>query len=89
MFDLIIIGAGCAGLAAAREAKRCGLSYTVLEAQDRIGGRAYTNTTTFGIPIDYGCHWLHAASVNPLRQLADDYGFAYERVGSRRSTHVD
>lgn len=83
MFDLIIIGAGCAGLAAAQQAKRYGLNTLVLEAKNRIGGRAYTNTETFGVPVDYGCHWLHAASINPLRQLADEHGFAYERADSR------
>src|SRR4051794_21113577 len=44
---------------------------------DRIGGRAHTDYDTFGIPWDRGCHWLHSADVNPMRDLADQYGFHY------------
>ena len=54
--DLIIVGAGAAGLAAARQAGELGLSYLVCEAMDRIGGRAYTESTTFGTPWDRGGH---------------------------------
>ena len=100
--DLAIIGAGAAGLAAARTARNRGLDVVVLEALDRIGGRAQTDQTTFGVPWDRGCHWLHSASINPLRALADDLGIRYERgnppyrvwLGDRwateteRSTHL-
>ena len=40
-------------------------------------GRAHTDTTTFSVPWDHGCHWLHSASVSPMRELADHYGFNY------------
>ncbi|MEO1198191.1 MAG: NAD(P)/FAD-dependent oxidoreductase [Pseudomonadota bacterium] len=75
--DVAVIGAGAAGLAAGAALRNAGLSYRVLEAKDRIGGRAYTDTTTFGVPFDHGCHWLHSASVNPLRMAADRLGIAY------------
>jgi len=81
--DLVIIGAGAAGLAAARAATRAGLSHGVLEAMGRIGGRAHTDHATFGVPWDRGCHWLHSASLNPLRAVADLTGFRYRTVGSR------
>ena len=86
--DLVIVGAGAAGLAAARAAGEAGLDYVVLEAMDRIGGRAHTDHTTFGVPWDRGCHWLHSADVNPLRELADDYGFHYLRESPPRHYHL-
>jgi monoamine oxidase len=75
--DVAIVGAGAAGLGAARRARERGLSFVVLEAMDRIGGRAHTEVTTFGVPWDRGCHWLHSADINPMRELADEYGFHY------------
>lgn len=73
--DVAIIGAGSAGIAAARELMRLGRSVVVLDAMNRIGGRAFTETTTFGAPFDHGCAWLHAADRNPYKALAENYGF--------------
>ena len=56
--DVIVIGAGSAGLAAARTLIAAGKSVVVLEAANRIGGRAYTESDTFGVPIDHGCSWV-------------------------------
>ena len=53
--DVVIVGAGAAGLAAARAAAERGLSFVVFEAMDRIGGRAHTDVATFGVPWDRGC----------------------------------
>ena len=79
-FDVIVIGAGAAGLSAARALQRAGLVFHVLEAQDRIGGRAWTDTVVFdGVPFDRGCHWLHSGPINPLTEIADCMGLAYER----------
>ncbi len=78
-FDLIIIGAGVAGIAAAHAARDAGLNAIVLEAQDRVGGRAFTDFESFSQPFDHGCQWLHAASINPLRPIADRLGFRYRR----------
>jgi hypothetical protein len=75
--DVVIVGAGAAGLAAARTAGELSLSFVVLEAMDRIGDRAHTDTSIFGVPWDRDCHWLHSADVNPMRELADQYGFHY------------
>lgn len=63
--DVVVIGAGSAGLAAARTLMDHGVPTLVVEAWDRIGGRAWTETDTFGVPYDRGCHWLHEASLNP------------------------
>ena len=73
--DVVVIGAGAAGLAAARTLIAEGRSVTVLEARERIGGRAYTESETFGVPYDHGCHWLHVASLNPWIQYAKDHDF--------------
>ena len=75
--DLVIVGAGVAGLGAARTARQLGIEFVVLEALDRIGGRAFTDPRPFGVPWDRGCHWLHSASLNPFTALADEYGFRY------------
>jgi monoamine oxidase len=77
--DLVVVGAGAAGLAAARTALACGLTVAVLEAKDRIGGRAHTDTDTFGVPWDRGAHWLHHARHNPFTAFADQEGFAYQQ----------
>jgi len=73
--DVIIVGAGLAGLTAARQLGHAGLDVLVLEAQDRIGGRALADTTTFSVPIDYGAAWLHGLETNPLDEIADKLGF--------------
>lgn len=88
--DAIVVGAGAAGLAAGARLHQAGVRVAVLEAAPRIGGRAFTDTESFGVPWDRGCHWLHSASVNPLRALADELGVAYAVRGSRqaRATHL-
>jgi monoamine oxidase len=63
---VVIVGAGCAGLAAAKRLRAAGVSFLVLEAMDRIGGRALTTSDDFGVPFDIGCAWLHAADRNPF-----------------------
>ena len=81
--DVVVVGAGMAGLAAARRLTEHGCSTVILEARDRIGGRAYTEHTTFGVPYDHGCMWLHSADINPLGPIARDLGFEVKR--SRRT----
>ncbi len=80
--DVVIVGAGAAGLSAAKEAAQKGLSFVVVEASHRIGGRAYTEELAPGQPFDLGCHWMHSASLNPFVAIADQHGFAYRKDGS-------
>lgn len=75
--DVVVVGAGAAGLAAGRAAAANGLSCAVLEAKHRAGGRAYTEWQSFGTPFDHGCQWLHSGSINPFARLADRYGVRY------------
>jgi monoamine oxidase len=72
--DVVVIGAGGAGLTAAKELLRTGASVLVLEARDRAGGRAFTDTS-LGPPWDRGCSWLHASDVNPFVGYAREQGF--------------
>jgi monoamine oxidase len=73
--DVVVVGAGAAGLAAARSLLEADLSVVVFEAEDRIGGRAFTESETFGFPYDHGCHWLHHASTNPWIAYGKSNGF--------------
>jgi monoamine oxidase len=77
--DVAIIGAGAAGLGAARMLEGSGLSVIVLEARDRIGGRAHTIMAAPGIPFDLGCEWLHSADKNDFVGIAKELGFAVDK----------
>lgn len=76
--DIVIVGAGAAGIGAARRLLGCGLRVNVLEAAPRIGGRAWTLDLA-GIPMDMGCAWLHSASRNVWTKLAEQDGAAIDR----------
>lgn len=76
--DVVIIGAGAAGIAAARRLEKSGLSVLLLEAGQRVGGRAWTCDVA-GLPLDLGCGWLHSADRNPWTGIAEASGFAVDR----------
>jgi monoamine oxidase len=67
--DVVIVGAGAAGIAAARRITAAGRKLVVIEAADHVGGRCVTDTRTFGVPYDRGAHWIHAPDFNPLMRL--------------------
>src|SRR6266508_1946680 len=73
--DVAIVGAGAAGIAAARRIAAAGQRVAVLEADDRVGGRCITDTRTFGVPVDRGAHWIHTPDINPVAKLAPRPGF--------------
>ncbi|MEM7076007.1 MAG: FAD-dependent oxidoreductase, partial [Pseudomonadota bacterium] len=73
--DVIIVGAGAAGLSAARTLRKKGLSCLILEAAERVGGRAWTENRSFGAPVDHGCSWISGADRNPFTKLAEDLGY--------------
>jgi monoamine oxidase len=77
--DVAVIGAGAAGIAAARRLLAAGLTVTVLEARPRIGGRAVT-VRLKGHPVDLGAHWLHAGPINPLVRLGRKRGEPLRRA---------
>jgi monoamine oxidase len=84
--DVAVVGAGAAGIAAARTLRGAGLRAVVLEASGRTGGRAFTDTGSLGAPFDQGAVWLHDADRNPLTPIARAQGFTlHEEPGRRRS----
>jgi monoamine oxidase len=70
--DVVIVGAGVAGLAAARSLMAARKNVLVVEARDRIGGRAVTDSTTFGFPFDHGAQWIEAGKTNPAMAILRD-----------------
>ena len=73
--DVVIVGAGAAGIAAARTLIRSGKSVIIVEAADRAGGRAHTDETIFGVPFDHGCSWITGGSDLPLIDIAIENNF--------------
>ncbi|HYZ48372.1 MAG TPA: FAD-dependent oxidoreductase, partial [Sphingomonas sp.] len=78
--DVAIIGAGAAGLGAANALKDSGLSVIVLEARDRVGGRAHTIQAAPNVLFDVGCGWLHSADQNSFVPIAEQLGFEIDRT---------
>ena len=64
--DVIIIGAGIAGIKAAKTLHKKGISFVLVEADSRIGGRIYTHNDVFGVPFDTHAHWMLKNSDNPI-----------------------
>ena len=70
--EIVVIGAGMAGLTATRKLQLAGYRVTVLEGRDRIGGRLWTSRAWPDIPLDMGASWIHGTEGNPLTDLADE-----------------
>jgi monoamine oxidase len=83
--DVVIVGAGAAGVAAARRIAAAGRKFVVIEAADHIGGRCVTDTRSFGVPFDRGAHWIHTPDFNPLMKLIPRRGLeVYPAPASQR-----
>jgi len=76
--QLLIVGAGAAGIGAAHAANKAGIDSIVFEASHRVGGRGLTEELAPGIPWDLGCHWLHSGSINGLAPVAKQLGLHYD-----------
>jgi len=72
--DIVVIGAGSAGIAAARRVQAANRKVIVVEAAGQIGGRCLTDTATFDVPFDRGARWLHNSETNPMIKLARNAG---------------
>ena len=79
MVDVIVIGAGAAGIAAARVLVAAGRDVLMLEAAPRIGGRAHTAMAE-GFPVDLGCGWLHSANRNDWVPIAEKLQLSIDRT---------
>jgi monoamine oxidase len=73
--DIVVIGAGAAGIAAARRIMAANRKVIVVEAADRVGGRCITDTSSFEVPFDRGARWMHNPDSNPMIRLARGAGF--------------
>ncbi|VFQ92695.1 unnamed protein product [Cuscuta campestris] len=87
--SVIVIGAGFAGLAAARALSDASFKVVVLESRNRIGGRAHTNYS-FGFPVDLGASWLHGVcDENPLAHVIGRLGLPLYRTSGDNSVLYD
>jgi len=77
--DVAIIGAGAAGLGAAHALLNSGLTFIILEARDRVGGRGYTVQAAPDVIFDVGCGWLHSADQNSFVPIAEQLNFEINR----------
>ncbi len=96
--DVVVIGAGSAGLSAARTLIAAGKSVVIVEGADRIGGRAYTESDTFGVPYDHGCFNVMGPKNFAYKDMAKEWGFdlLYMKdagetvfVGDRKATQAE
>jgi polyamine oxidase len=69
---IVIIGAGAAGLGAARSLAEAGYAVTIVEGRDRIGGRVHSDMS-LGASLEIGAGWIHGADGNPLTELAEQF----------------
>ena len=72
--DIVVIGAGAAGIAAARRVVAANRKVIVIEAAGQIGGRCLTDTATFEVAFDRGARWMHNPDTNPMIRLARSSG---------------
>jgi monoamine oxidase len=86
--DVLVVGAGAAGIAAARRIAAAGRRALMIEATDHVGGRCVTDTRTFGVPFDRGAHWIHMPDVNPVTKLAARTGLDVYRAPTGQRVRV-
>ncbi len=77
--QVLVIGAGFAGLGAATCLQEKGFKVEVLEARDRVGGRI-CDDTSFGFPLGRGANWIHGLDGNPMVELAQRFGVSFSPV---------
>lgn len=92
--DCFIGGAGGAGTRAANDLLDAGLRVVVAEARDRVGGRAYTETESFGFAFDQGCAYLHNPDLNPMTPVVRALGLteidvALDDANFKRGKRID
>ncbi|WP_228799442.1 flavin monoamine oxidase family protein [Nocardia nova] len=86
---VIVVGAGIAGLAAARTLADRSQDVVVLEARDRIGGRIRTSRQWPDAPVDLGASWIHGVDGNPITELAHKAGARTVATGADNGTDYD
>lgn len=86
--DIVVIGAGAAGIAAARRIIAANRKVIVVEAASQIGGRCQTDTTTFDVPFDRGARWMHNPETNPMIKLARSAGLEINTAPSGQKIRI-
>ena len=86
--DIVVIGAGAAGIAAARRIQAANRKVIVVEAASQIGGRCLTDSSTFEVPFDRGARWMHNPDTNPIIKLARFAGLEVVTVPSGQKIRV-
>ncbi|HEX4710242.1 NAD(P)/FAD-dependent oxidoreductase [Phenylobacterium sp.] len=79
-FDVVVVGAGAAGIAALRRLAGASLSVVALEARSRVGGRTHTVLAGPDLPVDCGAGWVHSADKNLLAKPIEQAGFTIDRA---------
>lgn len=77
--EVVVIGGGAAGIAAARRLCAAQIACLLVEARPRLGGRAWTVIDDQGFAIDLGCGWLHSADRNPWVAVAQEQGATIDK----------
>jgi monoamine oxidase len=79
-FEVVVIGGGAAGVAAAKRLTDASVRCLLIEARSRLGGRAWTVHDADGHALDLGCGWLHSADRNPWAAVAQKIGFTIDET---------
>jgi len=88
-YEIVVVGGGAAGIAAARRLHTAGVKCLIIEARPRLGGRAWTVAGPSGSALDLGCGWLHSADRNPWAVVAQEQNRTVDKTPPpwrRRST---
>jgi len=86
--DIVVIGAGAAGIAAARRVMAVNRKVVVVEATNQVGGRCLTDTATFDVPFDRGARWMHNPDTNPMIKLARAAGLEVTTAPSGQKIRI-
>ena len=86
--DIVVIGAGAAGVAAARRIMAANRKVIVVEATNQIGGRCQTDSSTFEVPFDRGARWMHNPDTNPMIKLARAAGLEITTAPSGQKIRI-
>jgi monoamine oxidase len=86
--DIVVIGAGAAGIAAARRIMAANRKVIVVEATNQSGGRCQTDNSTFEVPFDRGARWMHNPDTNPMIKLARAAGLEITTAPSGQKIRI-
>src|ERR1700744_3653936 len=86
--DIVVIGAGAAGIAAARRILAANRKVIVVEAASQVGGRCITDSSTFDVPFDRGARWLHSPDTNSIIKLARAAGLEISTAPSGQKIRI-